>query len=120
MKKIFLIVVAFISLLLGTIGIVLPFLPTVPFFMLTAACFTASSDRLSSWFRSTKLYKNNLESFVKQGGMTKNAKIKVMISITVLMGIGFYLMDAVPIGRIVLLIVWLAHMLYFTFKVKNL
>lgn len=119
-KKIFLVVVGCISLGIGAIGAVLPFLPTFPFLMLTAICFTASSERLNNWFKSTKLYKNNLESYVEKRGMTKVTKIKIMLIVTILMGFGFYMMHAVSIGRVVLAIVWLGHMLYFGFRVKTI
>ena len=42
----------------GTVGIVLPILPTVPFYMATLFCFAKSSERLHSWFLGTNLYKN--------------------------------------------------------------
>ena len=116
-KKIFLVIVGCISLGIGAVGAVLPFLPTFPFLMLTMVCFTASSERLNSWFKSTKLY---LESFVEKRGMTKATKIRIMVIITLLMGFGFYMMHAVPVGRIVLAIVWLGHMLYFAFRVKTI
>ena len=48
--KIFWIVLGFLCLGLGTIGIVLPILPTVPFYMATLFCFAKSSERLHSWF----------------------------------------------------------------------
>ena len=118
-KKIFLVVVGCISLGIGAVGAVLPFLPTFPFLMLTAICFTASSERLNNWFKSTKLY-NNLESYVEKRGMTKATKIKIMLIVTILMGFGFYMMHAVPVGRVVLAIVWLGHMLYFGFRVKTI
>ena len=51
--------------------------------------------------------------------MTRKAKIIVMISITVFMGIGFILMDKVLIGRIILVAVWLFHILYFTLGIKT-
>ena len=117
-KKIFLVVVGCISLGIGAVGAVLPFLPTFPFLMLTAICFTASSERLNNWFKSTKLYKNNLESYVEKRGMTKATKIKIMLIVTILMGFGFYMMHAVPVGRVA--IVWLGHMLYFGFRVKTI
>ena len=48
--KIFWIVLGFLCLGFGTIGIVLPILPTVPFYMATLFCFAKSSERLQSWF----------------------------------------------------------------------
>lgn len=46
----------FLCLELGMAGIVLPILPTVPFYMVTVFCFAKSSQRLHTWFTSTALY----------------------------------------------------------------
>ena len=70
LKKIILIVVGCLSVALGTIGSVVPLLPTFPFLLLATVCFTNSSERLHTWFKGTRLYKNNLESYVKGEGMT--------------------------------------------------
>lgn len=109
-----------LGLSLGALGVVLPILPTVPFLLLAAFCFARSSDRLHQWFVSTKLYKNNLESYVQGKGMTWRTKIRIMTTVTVLMTIGFILMDQVLVGRIVLACVWLCHVIYFVFGVKTL
>ena len=77
------------------------------------------NKRLNQWFINTKLYKNNLESLVKGQGMTWKTKIRIMVMVTILMSIGFIMMDQVPVGRIVLACVWVFHLLYFTFGVKN-
>lgn len=66
------------------------------------------------------LHKNNLESYVKGQGMTWKTKIRIMITVTVLMSIGFIMMHAVPVGRIVLACVWVFHILYFVFRVKTI
>lgn len=120
LKKALLVVVGCLSLALGAIGAVLPILPTVPFLMLSAFCFAKSSDKLHSWFISTKLYKKNLESFVKGEGMTVKTKVKIMSTVTILMAIGFIMMSRVPVGRVILAIVWVCHVVYFVFRVKTL
>lgn len=120
LKKALLVVVGCLSLALGAIGAVLPILPTVPFLMLSAFCFAKSSEKLHSWFISTKLYKKNLESFVKGEGMTVKTKVKIMSTVTILMAIGFIMMSRVPVGRVILAIVWVCHVVYFVFRVKTL
>ncbi len=119
-KKIFWILLGFLSLGVGVIGAILPLLPSFPFLMLTLFCFTRSSDRLRTWFVGTKLYKNNLESYVVSRSMTRKTKIRIMITVTVLMTFGFVMMKQVPVGRIVLSIVWIFHILYFVFGIKTI
>ena len=117
MKKILYIFIGCISLGLGIIGVILPIFPTVPFVLLAAFCFAKSSERLDGWFKNTKLYReNNIKN-----GMTKQAKIRIMCSVTLLMSIGFIMMGlkGIVIGNIVLLIVWIFHMAYFTVGVKT-
>lgn len=120
LKKALIVVVGCLSLALGAIGAVLPILPTVPFLMLSAFCFAKSSEKLHSWFISTKLYKKNLESFVKGEGMTVKTKVKIMSTVTILMAIGFIMMSRVPVGRAILAVVWVCHVVYFVFGVKTL
>ena len=121
MKKILLIILGCIGLGLGAVGAVVPMLPAFPFLMLAAVCFAKSSEKLDRWFKNTKLYKNNLETYVKGQGMTKKTKIKVMITVTVLMSIGFVMMfsKAIYVPCIILGCVWLFHIIYFAFGVKT-
>lgn len=121
MKRILLIIVGSIGVGLGAVGAVVPMIPAFPFLMLAAVCFAKSSERLDRWFKDTKLYKNNLESFVKGQGMTWKTKIKVMITVTVLMSVGFTMMfsKAVYVPCIVLGCVWIFHIVYFAVGVKT-
>lgn len=120
LKKTFYIVLGLIGLGLGAAGAVLPLLPAFPFLLLAAFCFGRSSQRLHNWFINTKLYKNNLESYVAGKGMTKKTKIRIMVTVTLLMSIGFIMMHAVVVGRVVLTLVWIFHLIYFIFGVKTI
>ena len=100
--KLFYVILGCIGLGLGAVGAAVPLLPAFPFLMLAAFCFARSSRRLNDWFLSTRLYKNNLESFVRGRGMTRAAKLRIMGVVTLTMAFGFAMMGRVPAGRAVL------------------
>lgn len=122
MKRVFYIVLGCIGVGLGALGAVLPLLPAFPFLMLAAWSFAKSSKRLDAWFKGTKLYQNNLADFAAGRGMTKKTKVRIMLTVTVLMSIGFGIMGSRGIyaGCITLACVWVFHILYFVFGVKTL
>lgn len=121
-KKIFFVVLGCIGVGLGAVGAVVPMIPAFPFLLLAAYSFAKSSEKLHTWFINTKLYKNNLESYVKGQGMTWKTKIRIMITVTLLMSFGFFMMfrKDLYIPCAILSGVWLFHILYFCFGVKTL
>ena len=119
-KKVLYVILGCIGVGMGAVGAVLPLLPSFTFLLLASLCFDRSSEKLNNWFINTRLYKENLESYVQGKGMTRKTKIKIMVTVTILMSIGFIMMHAVPVGRIVLGCVWVFHILYFCFGVKTI
>ncbi len=119
--KVFWLIIGFICLSLGTIGVFLPVLPTVPFYLVTTFAFAKSSEQLHNWFINTKLYKKNLESFVERKSMTLKTKLSILTTVTLVMGFGFFMMarKGIWIPCIILALVWLCHLLYFIFRVKT-
>jgi len=120
MKKILYIIVGCIGLGLGAVGAVVPLLPAFPFLVLAAFCFARSSQRLHDWFIGTNLYKKNLESYIQGRGMTKRTKVRLILTVTAVMSVGFIMMRQVPVGRTILACVWVFHVIYFLFGVKTL
>lgn len=107
-------------LCLGTLGAFLPVLPTVPLLLLTAFFFARSSEKLDTWFKSTKIYKENLETYVKGEGMTKHTKRHIMGMITLTLGISLIFTWSILLVRSILLVVWVGLMIYFSFIVKTI
>lgn len=120
-KRILWLILGFIGVGLGAVGAVVPMLPAFPFLMLALLGFGKSSERLHTWFIGTKLYKDNLESFVRGQGMTKKTKIRITVTVTLLMAFGFFMMfrKDLFIPCAILAGVWLFHILYFAFGVKK-
>ena len=122
LKQIIFLIIGCLSLALGCVGIVLPILPTVPFFLLTVFCVANSSQKLHDWFIGTQMYKKHLESFVQKKGMTVRTKATILTSVTALMAVGFVLMlrKGIIVPCVLLAVVWVCHLVYFLFGVKTI
>lgn len=121
-KRLIFLILGMICLTLGTIGVFLPILPTVPFFLATVFCFSQSSQKLHDWFISTNLYKKHLQSFVEKKGMLLKTKLTIIATVTLLMGFGFFMMarKEIWIPCVILAVVWVSHIIYFLFGIKTL
>ena len=118
-KKIIFVIVGSISLLLGLIGTVLPVLPTVPFLLLTSYCFARGSSKFEIWFKSTKIYKKYLESFILNKSMTLKQKICLSTFADVMIAFPLVILDNLYI-KIFLIIIVMFKYYYFIFKIKTI
>ncbi|EMB39006.1 YbaN family protein [Treponema denticola] len=117
--NIFWIVLGFICLGLGVIGIIMPILPTTPFFLVTVVCFARGSERLKQWFMSTSFHKKYIQSFYEKKGMTLKNKLIILSFASIMLVAAFYF-SAKPYARILIACVFLAKYYVFIFKIRTL
>ena len=122
LRKAIYIILGCIGLILGAVGVIVPMLPAFPFLLLAAFGFARGSERLHSWFISTRLYKNNLETYMRGQGMTRRTKHRIIASVTVLILNSMSILAICELYWVwsILIAVWAFHILYFVFGVKTL
>lgn len=117
--KIFYITIGILSLALGSLGIFLPVLPTTPFLLLAAFCFTKSSKRLHNWLTQTELYKKHLNSFIQNRSMTLKTKLGILIPASLMLIVAMILIGN-TIMRFVILGLIAFKYFYFFFCIKTI
>ncbi len=70
-----------IALAVGVIGIILPLLPTTPFLLLAAYCFTRGSERLNNWLITHTILGPPIINWRRYGAISAKAKRWALIVI---------------------------------------
>jgi uncharacterized membrane protein YbaN (DUF454 family) len=83
MQRIILIIIGWIAVVLGTLGVVLPLLPTTPFILLAAWCFARSSPRFHDWLLYRSWFGGYLRHWQKHRAMPPGAKPRAILLILV-------------------------------------
>lgn len=73
--RLILLLLGWLSLLLGFIGIFLPILPTTPFVLLSAYLFSKSSVKLHRWIKKNKTMGPLIDDWEKYKSISKKVKI---------------------------------------------
>lgn len=103
-KKIFYLMLGWLFLALGVIGIPLPILPTTPFLILAAYFFSKSSKKLHDWLVSNPQFGHLIKDWEHYGAIRPKAKWAATILIIVLFGISFYFVNLSLTIKIILII----------------
>lgn len=111
--------IGIISLVLGSIGIFLPILPTTPFLLLSAYCFSKSSKRVHEWFINSKIYKNHLESFVENRSMTIKTKFSILAFASFMLAFPLYFSKNIFL-KLFILFLYIFKYYYFIFKIGTI
>ena len=108
-----------ISFALGTAGIILPLLPTVPLYMLALFCLARGSERLHKMFLESSLYQKTVGAYERDKALTLRTKLSILASVTTIMAIGAYFSQNMPVALIVMGLVWVGHVIALAFIVKT-
>ncbi len=75
LKRLVLVVAGTVCVTIGAIGVFVPVLPTTPFLLLAAACYTRGSRRLYCALLNNRLVGSYLRNYLEGRGMTRRSKI---------------------------------------------
>ena len=84
----------FLFAAIGTVGIVIPGLPTTPLMILAAACFAKSSQRFYDWVINNRMFGQHVKNYREGNGIPK--KSKPMILVTMWIFITFAVLIGIP------------------------
>jgi len=100
-----LIVLGTLFLVVGTVGIFLPLLPTTPFFLLSAACYARSSKRFYHWLLYNRWFGSYIRNYREGKGIALRVKV---LTLALLWGTitysAFFVVDALY-WQIILLVI---------------
>jgi len=101
MKNLILTMFGFIFLGLGVVGVSIPVMPTTPFVLLAAACFSVSNKKIFNWLQKNRFFGPYIENYRTKQGIKKSLKI---ISI-------FILWSGLIISMVIMRTMWIYIML---------
>ncbi len=64
-------IVGVFFILLGFVGLMLPVVPQVPFFLVGAICLMKSSHRIKEWVKGHELYQKHCQKIIERSKILK-------------------------------------------------
>jgi len=95
LKKILLKAAGFALLGLGAVGVVLPVLPTTPFVLLAAVCFSASDQKIYTRLKNNRVFGPYIENYQTKRGITRLRKAVSIAFVWVMLGISALMVELV-------------------------
>lgn len=104
LKKYSLILLGFLSLSLGVLGIFLPLLPTTPFLLLASYCFLKSSKKLHNWLITHKIFGKYIKNYLKHRAVTLTTKISSTLVLWLSLAVSMFWVENIIISILLTLI----------------
>ena len=107
-------VTGYSALAFGVVGIFLPIVPTVPFLIVSAFCFSRSSERVHAWLMNHRWFGPPLQDWQREGAIPTRAKYlatamlstSILFSWFVLRMSGAIVLSVAAIFALVLAYIW--------------
>lgn len=109
--RILLIIVGWLSVMLGVIGIFLPVLPTTPFLLLAAACFVRTSPKFYQWLVGHPKLGKYIVYYLEGKGIPLKAKVYTIALMMITMSTTAYFVPVTAV-RVLLPLVGVLVALY--------
>lgn len=116
LKRGLLIIAGTISLIIGTIGIVIPILPTTPFLLIAAACYLRGSEKLHNWMLNNRV----IGEFIKNYKEGKRISIKHKIYTITLLWLTIMISTLFVVSQLYLRIILITIALIVTTHILSL
>ena len=98
-----------VSLVLGTIGIVLPILPTTPLLLLALACYCRSSKRMTKWVLTNKYFGSYIRRYKEGKGIPIKTKIIALAALWITISYSaFFIVNIWWIVQLILFVIAIA------------
>ena len=115
MQQTILLIIGWLAIALGTLGVFLPLLPTTPFILLAAWCFSRSSPRFHHWLLHRSWFGPYLRHWQQHKAMPPGAKSRAIAVIIVTFAVSLWLVDITWVR--ILLLAMLACLLFFMWRI---
>jgi len=103
--RVALIVVGTISTALGILGIFVPILPTTPFLLLAAACYSRSSQRFYDWLLNNKYFGNYIRNYLEKKGIPLKVKVLTLAVLWATIGCSVAFAVEILFVRVLLIVI---------------
>ncbi|MBU2971769.1 YbaN family protein [Pseudoalteromonas sp. C2R02] len=111
-KRTFWLLFGLLSLLLGIVGVFLPLLPTTPFVLLSAYCFSKSSKRLHLWLLNHKLFGSLISDWEKHGVIRTKTKCIATASMLILVSYPLFFLPIIIWVKLTVIITILSVLIF--------
>lgn len=104
MKRILLLVAGWLLLALGAVGILVPVLPTTPFVLVAAGCFSFASPKMYALLLKSRFFGPYVENYRTKQGVPVDAKVRGIVMLWVLLLISMIAMHKLWLTALLLVV----------------